>query len=64
MMTNNYLTVAEFAKAIKVHPQTIRNWDNTGTLPAHHKTPSGRRLYDPSQIDAYYNGSYQTDNQK
>lgn len=55
MSENKYLTVSEFAEAIKVHPQTVRNWDRTGKLRPHHIMPSGRRLYDWSQVEAYLN---------
>ncbi|HZM64349.1 MAG TPA: helix-turn-helix domain-containing protein [Candidatus Saccharimonadales bacterium] len=29
-----YLTLPEVVKMLKVHPNTLRNWDNDGTLPA------------------------------
>ena len=50
-----FLTVDEFAKRIGVHPQTVRQWDKNGSLPSHHKTPSGRRLYSEEQVDEYLN---------
>ena len=50
-----FLTVDEFAKRIGVHPQTVRIWDNAGVLSAHHKTPSGRRLYTEEQVEDYLN---------
>lgn len=49
-----FLTVEEFARQIGVHPQTVRAWDNSGALPAHHKTPSGRRLYSEEQVTEYF----------
>ena len=49
-----FLTVEQFAKLIGVHPQTVRKWDNDGVLPAHHKTPSGRRLYTEEQAKEYF----------
>ena len=49
-----FLTVDEFAKRIGVHPQTVRQWDKTGVLIPHHKTPSGRRLYSPEQVEEYF----------
>lgn len=49
-----FLTVEEFARRIGVHPQTVRSWDNTGALSAHHKTPSGRRLYSEEQVEEYF----------
>lgn len=48
-----FLTVDEFAKRIGVHQQTVRAWDKNGVLPAHHKTPSGRRLYSEEQVMTY-----------
>ena len=37
-MENNkvveYLTLPEVVKILKVHPNTLRNWDKDGTLPA------------------------------
>lgn len=50
-----FLTVDQFAKQIGVHPQTVRKWDNEGVLAAHHKTPSGRRLYSEEQVKEYLN---------
>lgn len=52
-----FLTVDEFAKRIGVHPQTVRQWDNTGVLLPHHKTPSGRRLYSEDQVKEYFNNN-------
>lgn len=49
-----FLTVEQFARRIGVHPQTVRKWDNTGVLKAHHKTPSGRRLYTEEQVSEYF----------
>ena len=50
-----FLTVDEFAKRIGVHAQTVRQWDKTGVLLPHHKTPSGRRLYSEEQVADYFN---------
>lgn len=50
-----FLTVSEFAKKIGVHPQTVRQWDETGVLMPHHKTPSGRRQYSEEQVEEYLN---------
>lgn len=38
--TNEYLTLPEVVKILKVHPNTLRNWDKDGTLRA---TRIGRR---------------------
>jgi putative resolvase len=29
---SEYLTIAEVSKLLKVHPNTLRNWDKNGTL--------------------------------
>ncbi len=50
-----FMTVAEFAARIGVHPQTIRKWDRDGTLRPHHVLPSGRRLYSEEQIQEIIN---------
>ena len=47
---NKYLTVAEFAAKIGVHPQTVRKWDREDVLKPHHVLPSGRRLYSEEQV--------------
>lgn len=54
IVTEKYMTVEEFAKRIGVHPQTVRQWDKTGVLRPHHKTPSGRRLYSMKQVEEYF----------
>ena len=54
MAKNELLTVSEFAKAIHVHPQTVRDWDRTGKVPAGARTPGGQRRYTLQQIDDYF----------
>jgi excisionase family DNA binding protein len=39
--SDEFLTVAEIAQTLRLNEQTIRNWINTGTLPAVH---IGRRV--------------------
>ncbi len=58
MMSNEeikYMTVAEFASKIGVHPQTVRKWDREGVLKPHHVLPSGRRLYSEEQVEKITN---------
>ena len=52
-MNKPFLTTSEFAKTIGVHIQTLRNWDETGKLKPHHKTPGGRRYYTREQAQTY-----------
>lgn len=56
-----YLTVAEFAVRIGVHPQTVRKWDKEGVLRPHHVLPSGRRLYSEEQVSDILNKTINTD---
>lgn len=46
-----YMTVAEFALRVGVHPQTVRKWDRNGIIKPHHVLPSGRRLYSEEQVE-------------
>lgn len=50
-----YMTVAEFASKIGVHPQTVRKWDREDVLKPHHVLPSGRRLYSEEQVEEIIN---------
>lgn len=42
-MQTDYLTVAEVADRYRVHPDTIRDWANTGKLPSL-RTPGGKQM--------------------
>lgn len=53
MNEEKYLSVTEFAEAIRIHPQTVRDWDRTGKLKAHHKTMGGKRFYTYEQVKQY-----------
>ena len=48
-----YYSIGEFAKAINVTEQTLRNWDNKGTLKPHHTTSYGKRFYSQEQLNNY-----------
>lgn len=50
-----YMSVAEFAGRIGVHPQTVRKWDREDVLKPHHVLPSGRRLYSEEQVEEIIN---------
>lgn len=52
---HKYMSVAEFARRIGTHPQTVRRWDREGILKPHHVLPSGRRLYSEDQVDEIIN---------
>ncbi len=45
-----YLTMDEVSKALKVSPGTLRKWDKEGKLPAV-RLPNGHRRYRQVDID-------------
>lgn len=49
-----FLSIKEFAKEIGVTEQTLRNWDKSGKLKPHHRTPSGYRIYSREQVNGYF----------
>ncbi len=47
----NYYSIGEFSKLTGISTQTLRRWDDTGKLKAHHKTQiSGKRFYSETQL--------------
>lgn len=48
-----YYSISEFAKIIKVTPQTLRNWDKKNILKPHHTTEYGKRFYSQEQLNKY-----------
>ncbi|TWP33848.1 helix-turn-helix domain-containing protein [Leekyejoonella antrihumi] len=42
-MTTSYLSPAQIAKVLGVHPETVGTWIRTGYLPAVNLSPSKRR---------------------
>jgi excisionase family DNA binding protein len=51
-MPDEFLTVAEIAKTLKVNPQTVRNWIDRGQLPAV-RVGARRVRVRQSQLDAF-----------
>jgi predicted site-specific integrase-resolvase len=47
--------IGEFSKMIGKSTQTLRKWDNDGTLPCHHQLPSGVRYYSDDQYFDFMN---------
>lgn len=55
--TQDYLSVAEFARQIKVSPITVRRWDKErvyGKPKPKKTTTSGHRLYTFDQVTTYF----------
>jgi DNA-binding transcriptional MerR regulator len=50
-MTRRYLYTTEVAKAVGVHPNTVRLYEAWGFLPPVTRTPSGYRQFTESHID-------------
>lgn len=48
-----FYTISQFAKAIGVHPQTLRRWDKEGTLKPITRSYGHQRRYTQEQVDAY-----------
>jgi predicted site-specific integrase-resolvase len=55
IIADNYMTSTAFAKAVGVHPNTVRAWERDGKLVPHHRTPGGRRMYSKQQVEEYFN---------
>lgn len=50
---NEYLTISEVSKLLKVHPNTLRNWDTNGTLIATRIGVKKIRRYRKTDIDKF-----------
>lgn len=50
---DKYLTLTEVSKLLKIHPNTLRNWDANGTLKATRIGVKKVRRYRKSDIDKF-----------
>lgn len=50
---DEYLTLAEVSELLKIHPNTLRNWDTNGTLKATRIGIKKVRRYRKSDIDRF-----------
>lgn len=53
MEGNEYLTIGEVSKLLKVHPNTLRNWDTNGILIATRIGVKKIRRYRKTDIDKF-----------
>ena len=53
-----FLSTMDFAKALGVTPQTIREWHRKGLVIPAHMSITGRRQYTQEQVDAYLQGDF------
>ena len=45
-----FYSATEFAKKIGVSVYSLKNWEKSGKLLPHHKTPGGKRMYTDEQV--------------
>ena len=50
-MPRDYLTTSQIAKAVGVHPNTVRLYEEWGLLPAIPRTPSGYRKFNQTHLE-------------
>lgn len=48
-----YYNISQAAEILGFHPQSLRNWDRSGTFVAI-KTPGGQRRYTKEMLDKFY----------
>jgi excisionase family DNA binding protein len=51
-MVGEWLSLSEVAELLGVHPSTVRNWADAGTLPAH-RTQGGHRRFQREAIELW-----------
>jgi len=47
------LTIKEVSQILHVHPNTVRNWSNSGLLKAYRVGSRGDRRFRPEDIEAF-----------
>ncbi len=50
-MKRSYLTTSQIARAVGVHPNTVRLYENWGFIPTTERTPSGYRRFTELHLD-------------
>jgi excisionase family DNA binding protein len=51
-MKDQWMSLSQAANLLGIHPSTVRNWSDQGTLPVH-RTKGGHRRYRRSEIDLW-----------
>ncbi|HSO28153.1 MAG TPA: helix-turn-helix domain-containing protein, partial [Anaerolineales bacterium] len=51
-MPEKWLSLSKVADILGVHPSTVRNWSDQGTLPVH-RTEGGHRRFRRSELDLW-----------
>ena len=50
-MPSNYIRTSEIAKAVGVHPNTVRLYEKWNLLPPIPRTPAGYRMFNEAHLD-------------
>ena len=51
-MTPEWMSLSEIAKELGVHPSTVRNWADQGSIPVH-RTPGGHRRFRRDEVELW-----------
>jgi len=51
-MTPEWMNLSEIAKELGVHPSTVRNWADQGSIPVH-RTPGGHRRFRRDEVELW-----------
>ncbi|MBM3143986.1 MAG: helix-turn-helix domain-containing protein [Chloroflexi bacterium] len=51
-MASEWLSLGEVARELGVHPSTVRNWANLGSIPVH-RTPGGHRRFRRDEVELW-----------
>jgi DNA-binding transcriptional MerR regulator len=46
-----YLTIKEVSKILRINPETLRRWDNSGKLKVKRHPMNNYRIYSPSEVE-------------
>jgi excisionase family DNA binding protein len=57
----DYMRIAQAAEYLGVSPNTLRNWERAGKIPAHRHPVNGYRLFRQQDLDALLHQTEQTD---
>ena len=57
----DYLRIAQAAEYLGVSPNTLRNWERAGKIPAHRHPVNRYRLFRQQDLDALLHQTEQTD---
>lgn len=62
MNGKDYLSVGEMSSSIGISYSALDSWIRKGFITPAFVTPTGRKLFSPEQVTAYFNGEYSKKN--